>query len=252
MTQRTALDIQKIVVTNLFVDDRILGWRQGAKFVVLFDPAAGKIDPLSIRSIKVNGPNQYSFEIRPHAKYRAPSFNGYVDDAYLHALWYMAIDRSALLENGLYTIRVTWTDGAVRERSRVLAFNPVLSRSAYANRPRMHFEPTGFVPRNVDLSAARLAWTTLKSLDGPDAYYSSRLSRGLSVYVHTHELAHYDNILELSATDPTAGLNSGQSIASPPLRHLSGYTWFVEALDGNDYETINTAVFFKHQWFATL
>jgi hypothetical protein len=181
-----------------------------------------------------------------------PSFNGYIEDAYLDACWYMAIERSTLLADGAYTIRVTWADGAVKERSRVLAFDPALSRSAYANRFRMRVEPTGLVRRNVDLSAARLTWTTLKSFDGQDAYYASRLSRGLSLYIHTHELAHYDNILDLSPTVPTAGPNMGQSMASPPLRHLSGYTWFVEALDGNDYETINTAVFFKHQWFATL
>jgi hypothetical protein len=252
MTERTAAEIHRIVVTNLFVDDRFLGWRQGGKFVVLFDPAAGKINPQAIRSIKVQGPNHYAFEVRPHAKYRAPSFNGYVDDALLDTCWYMAIERSTLLADGEYTIRVTWADGTLKERSRVLTFDAALSRSAYASRARMHFEPTGLVPRNVDLSVTRLTWTTLKSLDGQDAFYSSRLSRGLSLYVDTPGLAHYDNILELSQTVPTAGLNIGQSITSPPLQRLSGYTWFVEALDGNEYEAINTAVFFRHQWFATL
>lgn len=252
MTQRSAPDIRKIVVTNLFVDDRFLGWHQGGKFVVVFDPGAGKIDPQAIRSITVKGPGHYSFDVRPHAKYRAPSFNGYLDDAYLDALWYMAIERSTLLANGEHTIRVTWADGTVKERSRVLAFDPALSRSEYANRSRMQFEPTGLVSRNVDLCAARLRWTTLKSLDGQDAYYASRLSRGFSLHVATHELANYDNIRELSPTAPTVVLNVAESMASPPLRHFSGYTWFVEAVDGNDYETINTAVFFRHQWFATL
>jgi hypothetical protein len=39
-----APDIHRIVVTNLFMDDRLLGWHQGGKFVVVFDPAAARID----------------------------------------------------------------------------------------------------------------------------------------------------------------------------------------------------------------
>jgi hypothetical protein len=41
-------------------------------------------------------------------------------------------------------------------------------------------------------------------------------------------------------------------MASPRLRHWSRYTWFVEMLDANDYEEIDTAIFFETQWFATM
>jgi hypothetical protein len=252
VTVRAAPDIHKIVVTNLFVNDRLLGWRQGGKFVVLFDPAAGKVSPEAVRSIAVRGPNDYAFDIRPHAKYRGPTFNGYIDDAYLGALWYMAIEKSTLLANGPYTVRVTYADGAVKERSRVLEYTPALSSTALAKRSEMHFEPSGFLRPAVDLSAVKLKWTTLKTPDGVDAYYSSRMSKGFSLYVDVDDLKYYDNILDLSPSVPTAGLNMGQSMAAPPLRRWSRYTSFVEMLDANDYEKINTAIFFETQWFATM
>jgi hypothetical protein len=252
MTSRAIPDLQKIVATNLFVSDRLRGWKQGGKFVVLFDPSAGKVSPDAIRSIVVRGPQGYAFDIRPHARYRGPAFNGYIDDAYLGALWYMAIEKSTLLANGLYTIRVTFADGTVKERSRVLEYTPVLSSAAFANRSKMRFEPTGLLRRGVDLSAVKLKWTSLKSIAGVDAYYSSRLSKGLSLYVDVDELKHYDNILDLSPSVPTAGLNMEESMASPPLRRWSTYTWFLEALDANEYEKINTAVFFETQWFAAM
>lgn len=244
-------EIEKIVVTNLFVHDRLLGWREGGKFVVKFAPSIAKLSPETIRSIEVRGPGGYSFAIRPHAHYRLPFFNGYIDDAYLGAVWYMAIEKARLLANGLYTIRVAYTDGTITERSRVLDYTSTLSNSAFANRSRMRFEPTGLLPRGADRSLVTLRWTTLQSLGGPDAYYSSRLSGGISPYVDVDDLKHYDNILDQSPSVPTAGLNMGQSMESPALRRRSGYTWFVEALDGNDYESINTAVFFPTQWFAT-
>ena len=251
--EKSLPEISSIVVTQVYTDFGFGLDKRTGKFVVVFDYNWGRIDHKSIAHIKVHGPRNYHLDILPHKRFNSFSLNGYVDDQYYDRLWYMAFDFKGFLKDGEYVIEVTFANGTVKERSRVLQYDDRILKAYLDSRKSIKMGPTGFFKVDRRSHNIPLSWTTLRELTGLDAFYCTRLSKEISwPNVDVHRLLFFDDIFAASETDPSYGLNKSSATVEGKAVSFSAYTWFTEILDSNRFENINIAIFQPAKWIIAV
>jgi hypothetical protein len=229
-----------------------------SKFVVLFDKMFGAAGTDNIERMYAEGPDGYRLEIE-NQPYTGQNGNGYIEEArYSGYRWFMAFDRSGLLKDGEYTVTVEYKNGEKSQMSRTLRYDDSILSSYLANKDRIVFSPTTVgnpaaesVAVDATQSPLKAKWTTLDSLDGPDAYYCLRVAEDRGNGWDSGSMVVFDNIFDASKGAPTAGLNKASFSVEGLLKPDSKYIWFTEICDSNRYRDINICIFQPFQEFTT-
>ncbi|MFX1456865.1 MAG: DUF362 domain-containing protein [Promethearchaeota archaeon] len=250
--------IDDIVVSQLYNDylnGSIEFPKEQAKFEVYFFGLVGEKNINAIKSIIVNGPNGYEF----HFKNQPFSFqngNGYIVDNFnRQAIRYLAFDRKGFLEDGKYVITVNYWNNETRTKSRMLKSNNKLLNSYLILKEKLALNAQE-VPKYMGDPKiyADLTWTTLKDLEGEDAFYESYLSQGRTNSINLHDLTHYDDIYQNRLLMPKYGFNKNTAVVNTrwrPLKPETEYTWTVEICDSNKHSNINLTIYQPIKYFKT-
>ena len=240
--------IKDIVVCNVYWENYKYVHLPGprlSKFVVTFQ-ANHSPDPSAMESLSVEGPGNYAHTINI-TPYSQSNLNGYIETP--GSIWFMAFDRSGFLKNGTYTITLKYRDSKVSTKSRVLNYTGDIL-DAYL-RTRKSFSPSNRLDSTIPLDRVILKWTVLEGLE---AYYMTRLGE-YPLRKSTRTSSNWlfqDTVFGYGTGNPhNTGLNKGQVLVNKTLQPNTGYLWFTEILDSNDFNRINIAIFQFYQYFKT-
>ena len=193
-----------------------------------------EIDSTQIKSIQVEGPNNYSFEINSVTEYDRKELNGYAP--FRPVLYYQGFDINGPLENGIYTVTINLKNGKSEQRSKTLKDTGEL-----LNRYKQHqhnFAPEGVVATSEKtLRKLDFKWSTLSD----DAYYSFWLAKDIEGGNFLKNTIFHKNIFFKSGLKD-AGLNENNITAYATLKRDQPYIWFVEILDSNRLEEVNEVI----------
>lgn len=238
-------DIKDIVVCNVYWEDYYytsLPQPEAGKFVVTFDTIK-PVDIRSIDSITVKGPNNYSrmFDLQA---FNLSNISGYMKEAD-GTIWFQTYDRNGFLENGYYTITLTYKSGRKSTKSRELLFTNKLLTNF--KKLQQTFTPVGPIAldRNKNIS---MQW---KTIPGIDAYYATRLMKLTpNEPTKVSPPIFFDNIFAYGeGNKKNTGLNKSSVSAPLELDTSQQYVWFNEILDSNRFADINLAIFQRAQFF---
>jgi len=234
--------ILSFVAAQVYHDFPALTQKSGSKFEVFLVPS---VRPGQITQLRVSGPNDFVFDFSNEPFVNKA--NGYLINPGIPTLWYQAF-REEPLEDGVYTVRVSFDNGEVEQFSRELRTNHALLDFYIAHAKEMVFSPSGGVsPANDTV----LTWTTLHDLGGPDAVYIGWISSGTTDAI-TPNSARGDNVYLDALFNPRAGINVGSSRkgwAENPLP-LGPQTWHPEITDSNRLDGVNITIFPPAQHFT--
>jgi hypothetical protein len=240
--------IKDIVVCNIYWEDYKYVDLPGprlSKFVVTFN-SFRPVDTEAIESLSVKGPENYTYKI-DIVPYNRKNLNGFIETP--GTTWFMAFDRRGFLKNGPYTITLKYRGGKVSRKSRVLNYTDTIL-NVYL-KTKLSFSPTGRLPDSDRLDGITLRWTVLPKVK---AYYETRLGK----YPLTESSGtssgwvFQDSIFGYGTGNPTnTGLNKGNVRVGKTLQPDTGYLWFTEILDSNNFNQINIAIFESYQYFRT-
>jgi len=240
-------DIKDIVVCNVYWEDfraMNLPYPRVSKFVVTFGSAA---DPDLIESIRVNGPDGYTYDIILEP-YTNKTLNGYLGTR--GWVWFMGYERRGFLKDGRYDITLTYKSGRVTSKGRVLKYSSKIL-DAYL-KIRSEFSPTGRLPAGSDLSDMTLKWTVVP---GVTAHYMTRIGTNLGSrnnWTRDFGWVFQDTIFGYGTGNRfNRGINKGEMKVKTTLKPGKQYLWFTELLDSNDFNKINIAIFCKYQYLFT-
>ncbi len=241
-------EMGQIIVCNVYFEDfhRLKEQNQpkSGEFSVIFYPDLP--DRSKIKSIIVDGPNNYQFKMNAYKEVNMQDMNGYIlrPDGFF---WFRAIDTKGFLKNGKYTITVTYKSGKKTSMSRILNDDGTLLKK-FLN-TKISFSPTGTLKeKNTPLNKIKLKWTILS---GMDAYYCTRLAKiGPKDYI-IKNLSRtpiiFDNIF--FSNYPKSGLNKREIEAEVKLKPNQKYIWFTEIVDNNNLMDVNMCIIQKMQFF---
>jgi hypothetical protein len=234
--------IMSFVASNAYHDIPSLPVKEDSKFEVFLLPT---ITPQELAQISVDGPNGFSFAIENQPF--GDTLNGYILDEREPTLWYQAI-RASTLDDGHYTLRVTFTDGETQTYERDLVSNRGLVQFYLEHADALQFLPSSGTSSASDTV---LHWSTLRDLGGPDAYYNAWISSGTADGIGEDDLRG-DNIFLSALLDPNAGLNADNSAIGTWLDPLpvGPLTWQVEILDSNQLDGVNQIIFPRGRNFS--
>jgi uncharacterized protein (DUF362 family) len=254
----TVPPIDDIVVSQFYddgSDDSNHHLKEQAKFEVFFFGLVGEKNTNAIKSIVVEGPNDYEFQFK-NQPFTFQNGNGYIIDNYnRQMIRYLAFDRMGFLEDGRYKVNVDYWNGESRSRSRMLTTNTKLLKDYQKFKKKIVYKAEQIPKYMGDPKIyANTEWTTLNNLGGENAFYAMYLSQGRSEFVNLHDLTHFDNIYMLRLLMPFHGLNKNTALVNTrwrPLKPNTEYTWFVEICDSNKHDEINMTICQPYQHFKT-
>ncbi|MCP4749885.1 MAG: hypothetical protein GY866_03240 [Proteobacteria bacterium] len=240
-------DIKDIVVCNVYWEDfKVvnLPYPKVGKFVVTFGSTA---DTDGMESIVVKGPDGYTFHMNLE-RYTTSNLNGYLGSG--NRIWFMGFERRGFLKDGRYDITLTYKNGRISRKGRVLKYSSEILDAYLKITPE--FSPTGRLQAGADPSRIVLKWTVVP---GVEAHYMTRIGTnhgsGRS-WSNNFGWIYQDTIFGYGTSNPdNAGLNKGELKVETTLKPGRRYLWFTEILDSNDFNRINIAVFCRYQYLFT-
>lgn len=234
--------IYAFVAANVYHDFPSLEMKEDSKFEIFMDRS---VDPAQIDTLRVFGPNGFVFDFINEPFGDKP--NGYLSNERQPVLWYQAIQLTTL-EDGRYTLEVTFKDGGRGVHSRDLVSDFALRDFYLSHSNQMTYRPNdGTWPAD----GTTLNWSTLHDLGGPDAYYISWISSGTAEAIDGNT-ARGDSIFVDALSNPMAGFNAGTSLQGSAMDPLppGPQTWQIEILDSNALDGINMIIFTPGQHFT--
>ncbi len=253
-----------IMACNVYVDYDFATVNEQHKFLVAFYPMPGVFIPDVVDSIVAYGPNGYTVEFA-NQEYNLDNINGYITDEAAGSCWYMINLKTGFMEEGEYTIVVTYNNGETQLISRIQENAPQIAMlDAYlANKETLYdsFTPGTINPLSIDtpLTNIPVSWLTLNDVaPGVDSYNIFRISEGsTSEEFDIQNLVWWDNVfINRIYVDPEYGLNKGSltigNAYNPvKLNPDTDYAYFVETTDSNKMGDTNICIFQPHQLFST-
>ncbi len=229
------------------------GGRRQHKYLFAVAAPPNAFDPVCVKRIMAYGPNGFQTEITNQV-FNQRNADGYIHDARFGNYWYMKNMRGRFMEPGEHRIEVTYKNGAVSSISRVQdgeASDALLS-SYLENKGKIKYFPTGTLPKGKDLSNVEAGWTSLKSLDGTDAFYIFRLAKAERTEdFDIQNLVWWDNVFVNRLADPMTGFNRDRIVIKEALEPGVGYGWWTEITDSNRMGGSNLCIFQPVQLFRT-
>lgn len=254
--QTPVVRIFDIMACNVYMDyDFLTRNKEQHKFVVSFYPSPGVVLPEVIDGITAYGPDGYKVDFK-NEMFDKKTLNGYVHVKSMNSYYYAVYLTTGFMKEGEYTIEVKLKDGRTLKKSRVQ--NNASTRAAMnfymKNRDKMRSaqSPSRNNPPQA-ISNIKFTRSTMKDLNGPDAYYVTYLYEAdAPEKAQSVNVIWWDNIfIRKLGGDAQAGFNRSEVALPKELKPKTTYVYFVEVMDQNTQGDVNYTIFQPHQVFTT-
>ncbi len=206
------------------------------------------VDPINVRSIIIEGPNKYEFELNTAIEFNTDNLNGY--NSSTRGFWFLGFDKERELENGLYTITVRLENGHIQQTSKILNDKKSLL-NAYKNHISTPFDnqPIGIYYSNDNkLNDPTFNWKTIPI---KNAYYQLKVLEYSPDFSQFDQSINRDSIFYKTGRK-NIGLNRDDQTLYSDLEINKPYIWYVQIFDAPITKDVNEIIMTKFNYFKVI